>query len=110
MGSMDLTVHEAVTGYGESLALAEYKYAVADALSGHEIFAYHLHPGKVFAPHLHLGAGAGSLAAPLYKAHFPTAGPVELTGLFRLLIEDFGVRPLRADWAVVLDENPGGHG
>lgn len=67
-----------------------------------EIVAYHWHPqgpSDVVIPHLHLGAGA--LRLDLTKAHLPT-GPVPLPAVLRLAIRDLGVRPLRADWDMVL--------
>lgn len=80
-----------------------YYYTLDDA-DGREIVAYHWHPAgrsHVTEPHLHLGAGAGALRAELVKAHFVT-GMVTPVALLRLVTEQFGVRPRRADWSAVL--------
>lgn len=83
----------------DSLAVYGYEYTLLTA-SEREILAFHLHPGR--GPHLHFGAGAGELFEPLYKAHVPT-GPVSLAEVVLMLVRDFGVEPLRADWETVLE-------
>ena len=106
LGAVWLSVEEILTG--EQASVLEYKYALSDAQSGREIFAYHLHPGKISTPHFHLGAAAGVLAEPLYKAHFPTGGAVPLGELIRLIVRDLGARPLLPNWEQILDEPPEG--
>lgn len=81
-----------------------YHYAVDDA-DGREILSYHWHPtGRSHAttPHLHLGAGAGTLRPELTKAHLAT-GPITPVALLTLLLEHFAVRPRRTDWPAVLE-------
>jgi hypothetical protein len=83
---------------------AGYLYAVEEA-DGREILAYHWHPAgrsPQTRPHLHLGAGAGSLRSELSKAHLGT-GFVTPAAVLRLSLESFYVRPRRADWAAILD-------
>lgn len=87
---------------------AGYFYSL-DAAGGREIVAYHWHPtgrSHVTAPHLHLGAGAGTLAPELSKAH-PLTGRVTPVAVLRLLIERFAVAPRRADWDAVLNQADG---
>ncbi|MGD9894441.1 MAG: hypothetical protein AB7R89_05870 [Dehalococcoidia bacterium] len=53
---------------------AGYDYRL-DSTDGHEIGAYHWHPSgrsPVAQPHLHIGAGAGSMRRELQKAHLGT--------------------------------------
>lgn len=81
-----------------------YMYTLEGA-DGREILAYHWHPtgnSHVTTPHLHLGAGAGSLRPELTKAHLDT-GLITPVTLLALSIEQFGVRPRRADWRAVLE-------
>lgn len=69
-----------------------------------EIVAYHWHPegrSHETEPHLHLGAGAGSLRPELSRAHLPTAR-IAVQDVLRLAVEAFDVRPRRRDWADVL--------
>ncbi|MBA4179835.1 MAG: hypothetical protein C0506_04530 [Anaerolinea sp.] len=89
-------------GAGEMTArLTSYVYQLS-AAGGAEILAYHWHPGSAEArPHLHISAAAGSVLPELQRAHLPT-GKVELAEFIRLLVRDFGVRPLRKDWRRVL--------
>lgn len=81
--------------------LIGYDFAVDDATTGHEIIAFHLHPGPVSSPHIHLGAGSGALIPELQTAHLP-GGIVQLAAFARFLITDFGVPPLRDDWEQLL--------
>ncbi len=86
------------------VAVVSYYYTLSDA-AGREVLGYHWHPDSrnpVTHPHLHLGAGAGTLLADLTRAHLPT-GPVSLVDVIRLAVRDFRVRPLRPDWAALLD-------
>lgn len=81
-----------------------YRYAIEDA-DGREILAYHWHPtgrSHTTMPHLHLGAGAGTLRPELTKAHLAT-GPVTPVALLTLLLEPFAVRPRRTDWPAILE-------
>lgn len=81
-----------------------YFYKLDDA-DGREILSYHWHPSgrsPVTRPHLHLGAGSGTLRSDLQKAHLGTGFVTPVT-LLALLIESFAVRPRRADWAAVLE-------
>ena len=84
-----------------------YAYALRDR-NGIELLAYHWHPDSGFAgpdhPHLHVSAALrpalpnGDRAVlPLDKLHLAT-GPVSLAAFVRTLIEEFGARPLAADW------------
>ena len=81
-------------------------YYKLDGTDGREILAYHWHPGSrspVTLPHLHLGAGAGTLRRELEKAHILT-GHVTPVALLALVITHFDARPLRADWPAVLHQ------
>lgn len=71
--------------------------------TGQEILAFHLHPdGTGFGePHLHISSGAGNLRPEFHRAHLPT-GEIALEAFLAFVIRDFGVRPLRADYAAVL--------
>ena len=70
-------------------------------MTGREILAFHLHPGPINGPHIHIGAGAGALITELQTAHIPS-GFVLLPQFVRFLITDLGVEPLRDDWERVL--------
>jgi hypothetical protein len=95
-----------------------YQYIILD-YGGSEILTYDWHPsgrGARFTPHLHVSvAGSIHLAerngsarqgkrTHLGSFHLPT-GRVLLEDVVELLIEEFGVDPLRADWRAVLDNN-----
>jgi hypothetical protein len=78
-----------------------------DGAIGRELFAYHWHPtghSHVTVPHLHISGRTEP--AEIGAAHYPT-GPVTLADVVRLLIQDFDVRPRRADWSRVLDAATG---
>lgn len=94
-----------------------YYYTLFDAAM-REIIGYHWHPHVVAVPHphLHIGPGAvrrdvlersgmsaaaNALLPSLARAHLPTH-MIPLEAFVRLLIAQFGVRPLRADWDTVL--------
>ncbi len=82
---------------------AMYMYTFYDARGG-QLLSYHWHPegrSPITTPHLHLGASAVTRDL-LATAHLPT-GLITLIDVIRLAIQDFGVRPLRRDWAAVLD-------
>ena len=89
----DGEVKTQLTGYEFQLRQAE----------GPEVLAYHWHPKTpgFRAPHLHLSSAAGQLAPELQRAHLPT-GSITLSQFVLMLIGDFGVAPLRPDWAAVL--------
>jgi hypothetical protein len=87
-----------------------YTYRVLDR-EDNEIVAYHWHPDGVSSvrhPHLHLSnqirpidLGRNQTPLPLADYHLAT-GVVPLAHLVRMLIEEFGVEPLRDDWDEVL--------
>lgn len=98
---------------------AAHQYALDD-VDGREIFAYDWHPHieDVPYPHLHVSHGAvrrditagvrlpvsqNVLQAKLGRAHLPTRR-IALEDVLRLLIEQFGVQPARADWDDALRE------
>jgi hypothetical protein len=69
-----------------------------------EVFAYHWHPqgrSPVIFPHFHLYQGVGTMRGEVRKAHFPT-GRIALEEVLRLVIQEFGVIPLRDDWEAIL--------
>ncbi len=90
---------------------------VADLLDagGALVVGYHWHPiegGTIRYPHLHVGrqfAHPGLspdirvMADRLVRSHLPT-GAILLPTVLRLAIAEFGVEPLRRDWASILDE------
>lgn len=68
------------------------------------LLAYHWHPqgrSPITTPHLHLGSGSGAIDL-LTGAHLPT-GTVTLVDIVRMAVGELGVRPLRGDWAAILD-------
>lgn len=84
-----------------------YDYALLDR-DGVELLAYHWHPGRgglgPDAPHVHVsaalrpGRASGDAAIlPLDKRHLLT-GPVSLAGFLGMLVGEFGIAPLAADW------------
>lgn len=78
----------------------KYMYhVVADDLT--EVILFHWHPDGKSAeqgPHLHMGSSQLTPNAVVSsKAHVPT-GRVSLESVLELLIQDFGVVPLRPDW------------
>jgi hypothetical protein len=78
-----------------------YRYELAEA-DGHELVAYHWHPASrspVVVPHLH--ATIRGATTDFGKPHLPTA-VVTPQAVIRCLITEFGVEPLRRDWARVL--------
>jgi len=81
-----------------------YAYALTDK-QNQEILAYHWHPKTppIF-PHFHLGAGASVGHSVLRKAHMPT-WRVSLEDVIWMLINEFGVKPRRADWQTVLSRS-----
>lgn len=80
------------------VTITAYMYIVDDH-RGREVFSYHWQPDgpQVKHPHLHV-------EHPAFKmAHFPT-GRISLEDIVRLLVSDFGVRPLKSDWNEILSE------
>ena len=85
--------------------LAGYRHDVLDR-DGRELLAYRWQPesfGPSF-PHVHLSGrlppidlGPDVAPAALGDMHLPT-GHVTFSAFARLLIEEFGIAPLRADW------------
>ncbi len=80
------------------------------------VVGYHWHPiddGAVVYSHLHIGRQFAHTGLPrdirvmadrLVRSHLPT-GPILLPTVLRLAIAEFGIEPLRRDWAAVLDES-----
>jgi hypothetical protein len=98
------------TTRGYDAVLQGYAYEILDR-DGSEIIAYHWHPlglSSVTHPHLHLSnqirpieLGRSQAPLPLADMHLAT-GVVPLAHVVRMLIEEFGVEPLRDDWDAVL--------
>lgn len=93
--------------------LAGYSFRVLEP-DEREILAFHWHPvgtSPVRHPHLHISSRmpeiqlAENRFLALARMHIPT-GFVTFSDVVRLLIEEFGVEPLRHDWQIVLDTPP----
>jgi hypothetical protein len=79
-----------------------------------ELLVYHWHPeseGRYY-PHLHVSASLNAQVDALTrreidldKLHIVT-GPVSLQGFIRMLVTEFQIRPLRADWQARLEATP----
>jgi len=86
--------------------IVAYYYTVSEPGDpSRELFGYHWHPqgrSRVTSPHFHLYEGAHIGREDMRKAHFPT-GRIALEDVLRLVIQEFGVMPLRDDWAEILD-------
>ena len=96
-----------------------YSYHLYD-LQGSELIAFHWHPtgvSPVTYPHLHLTSRVRpfEIDDPTHPnwqpalisfsdMHIPT-GPILLENVVRLLIDEFGVVPLRPDWDEILLRN-----
>lgn len=83
-----------------------YSYALEDANTTRELFAYHWHPetrDSVSFPHLHIASASGQLRPEYARAHFNT-GRVTLEEVLQLIVRDFGVQPVRSDWETVLGQ------
>ena len=94
--------------FGWKVCTRSYHYAIEDQW-GKEIIAFHWHPhvnpdNPISYPHMHIGAGAGSLRSEVREIHFPTPR-IAFEEFGRMLIEDFGVEPERADALQVLNQN-----
>lgn len=90
-----------------------YEYRLLDRRE-RELLVYHWQPGPRFAgpdhPHLHVSASLRAVTSAvderqidLDKLHLAT-GQATLAAIVRSLITDFGVEPLRPDWARTLDD------
>ena len=85
------------------IQVSSYFYELLDS-DGREVLSYHWHPrgnSPIATPHLHLEQGAQVRRPEIRDAHLPT-GDVSLNAIFRVLIEEMGVRPLRSDWESIL--------
>ncbi len=88
-----------------------YLYEIAHVTGG-EVLSFHwtseaAYLGAVTFPHLHIGTALLAerptlLIEDVPKAHVPT-GPISLGEIVRLLIVEFGVAPLRADWMEIIN-------
>lgn len=93
---------------------AGYVYELLDD-QGNTIVAYHWHPidgSPIDYPHLHIGRQFAHANLPvatrgnaerLVRCHLPTERVV-LPTVLRLVVDEWGVIPLREDWPAVLDE------
>ncbi len=83
-----------------------YWYQVRQT-NGPEAIASHWHPhvgrGLIPFPHLHVGGSTAPIDIGNGK-HVPT-GRVSVEAVIRFLITELHVRPLRADWGVILAAN-----
>jgi hypothetical protein len=95
---------------GFAATTVTYDYRVLDR-EQNELLAYHWHPAGVSSvrhPHIHLSSQIRPLTLGRDDAELPLAdlhvasGVVPLAHIVRKLIEEFGVEPLRDDWAAVL--------
>jgi len=87
----------------------EYIY-VFEGADGEEFLSYHWHPSVegIPYPHLHVER-AGNDSPPLTRrTHVPT-GRIAIEQVLRLAITQFGVQPLREDWAETLAQAHGGY-
>lgn len=109
--------HGADTSGSASVITTMYEYRLLDRRE-RELLVYHWQPGPRYAgpdqPHLHVSArllastsAVDERGIDLDKRHLPT-GHVTMAAVVRSLITEFGVEPLRADWARVLDEAEAG--
>jgi hypothetical protein len=90
--------------------ITAYSHVLRD-LDGNEIVAYHWHPAGISSvrhAHLHLSnqvrpieLGRNQTPLSLADMHLAT-GVVPLAHVVRMLIEEFGVAPLRDDWDAAL--------
>lgn len=94
-----------------------YEYRLLDRHE-RELLVDHWQPGPRYAgpdhPHLHISASLHAMtgaveerAIDLDKLHLST-GQVTLSAAVRSLITEFGVEPVRPDWARVLDDAEAG--
>lgn len=95
-----------------------YEYRLLDHHET-ELLVYHWQPRADYlgpdAPHLHVSAAVQAQVNAVSRREIDldnlrlVTGPVTLTGIVRMLIEEFGIAPQRADWNDILQraENPG---
>ncbi|MCA9876259.1 MAG: hypothetical protein KC442_00695 [Thermomicrobiales bacterium] len=89
-----------------------YEFRLLDHLE-RELLVYHWQPGPELRgpdhPHLHVSAAlraqTNAVTTQVYdldRRHLPT-GYVSLAMMVRMVIQEFGVAPLRQDWQQVVD-------
>jgi hypothetical protein len=94
------------------IELRMYEYRILDQAE-RELLVYHWQPGPSFRgpnhPHMHVSSAlhaqvnaVTTRAYDLDKRHLAT-GHVSLAMMVRMLIEEFGIAPLRPDWRQVLE-------
>lgn len=95
---------------------AGYYYSISDH-RGSEILVYHWHPeairGARDEPHLHIKVKVSSRNDPslddlFSDLHLPTER-ITIETVVRLLIEQFKVQPIKADWEDILSESEAAH-
>jgi hypothetical protein len=111
--SLDFEIAQPGNRREYALQPTSYVYAISD-LDSRELLAFHWHPSGVSAhvsPHLHISSqlpeislGARQPRIRLSDMHLPT-GFITFADIVRLLIDEFGVEPLRDDWREVLAED-----
>ena len=93
------------------VATTAYEYRLLDHDQS-ELLVYHWQPDPAMAgptfPHLHVSAALEAKVTalqtrsiPLDKKHLPTER-VALAAVVRMLIEEFGIAPIAADWQRLL--------
>jgi len=98
---------------GWRVSTMQYEYRILDHTE-RELLVYHWQPGTDNSgpdhPHIHISgtlqgmrSATERLEIPLDKLHIPT-GRVSIEAVIRMLITEFGVRPLREDWEKRLNE------
>ena len=111
------TVEEPARGAYE-VNMLEYLYAISTP-TNEELLAFHWTPehpderARTF-PHMHVGRallGGQDAVRPgeFHKVHIPTGGRVSIEAIIRMLIEDFDVVPLHADWRHILARTVSGN-
>jgi hypothetical protein len=95
---------------GQRVNIQMYQYSILDYWHK-ELLVYHWQPDVVGPdfPHIHVSAALNAQIGALEqeqialdKLHLPT-GFVTLQSVIRMLITEFDIRPLRADWQTRLD-------
>lgn len=82
-----------------------YDYAIFGSEDGSdEWLSYHYHPETHALPHLHVNIDPPWGRRGFRKTHLPT-GRIVLEDFVQLLIDEFGVGPLRHSWKKVLRDN-----
>jgi hypothetical protein len=104
---------ESASGWGEQSSERMYAYRLLDHHET-ELLVYHWQPGADYLGpdehHLHVSAAVRAQVnavsrreIDLDNLHLVT-GPVTLAGIVRMLIEEFGIAPQRADWNDILHQ------